>query len=133
MPAPIGCLYRLRPDGIHEFTFTGEGARGGDEFFEQLTQVLATADPATPVLRYLIRLSQVNNPVPLSELVKRFRQLEVSLPKRPAGRTAILHQGDLLLTLMNAVIQALAPQRDKTRFFHQEEEAEAIAWLLSEG
>jgi hypothetical protein len=133
MPAPIGCIYQLRSDGIHEFTFTGEGDTASDEFFDQLSRILAEADPATPVLRYLVRLSQVKTQVSLSELAKRFRKLEIALPKRPPGRTAILHQGDLLLTLMNTVIQALAPERDKTRFFKHQEEAEAIAWLLAEG
>jgi len=129
---PVGCWYQLRPDGIHEFTFTGQGDNPTDEFFDQLTQVLADADPQTPVLRYLVRLPLVKGQAPLSELARRFRKLEVALPKRPPGRTAILHQGDLLLTLMNTVIQSLAPDRDKTRFFKHEAEDEAIAWLLNE-
>lgn len=125
-----GCIYRLRDDGIHEFSFTGEGDHSVDEFFEQLEQVLAETDPQTPLLRYLVRLPTVQGKAPLTELAKRFRKLDVALPKRPNGRTAILHQGDLLLTLMNTVISALAPQRDKTQFFKHEREADAITWLL---
>jgi hypothetical protein len=127
-----GCIYRLRDDGIHEFSFTGQGERSVDEFFQQLEQVLAESNPATPLLRYLVRLPLAQGQAPLSELAKRFRKLDVALPKRPNGRTAILHKSDLLLTLMNTVIGALAPQRDKTMFFKHEREEEAITWLLSE-
>lgn len=128
---PLGCLYEYTEDNIHQFTFTGKSERALDEFFEQLTDVLTKADPHTPVLRYLVNLSDANGQAPINELVKRFRRLEVALPQRPPGRTAIVYRGELLLTLMNTLIGTLAPQRDKTRFFKTHECDKARAWVLS--
>jgi hypothetical protein len=101
-----------------------------DEFFEQLTHILTSASPDTPVLRYIVNLSTDDGQANVNELVRRFRRLEVALPQRPPGRTAILHNGNLLLTLMGTLVNTLAPQRDKTNFFRRDQYEEALAWVL---
>lgn len=125
-----GCIYELLPQGVHVFSFTGKQT-GMDEFFEQLTNILTSAPPDTPVLRYIVSLATDDGQANVNELVRRFRRLEVALPQRPPGRTAILHNGNLLLTLMGTLVNTLAPQRDQTRFFKREQYDDALAWVLA--
>jgi hypothetical protein len=67
----------------------------------------------------------------MSDLVKRFRRLQIDIPQRAAGRTAIVHDGSIMLTLVNTFLDTLAPAQDKARFFNQTERDRAIHWLKS--
>lgn len=130
-----GLRYEHRSDGIHEFVFTGDDAdnSGLDHFFEVLRDLLERTPP-NETLRYIVDASQGKQQLrpPIAELVRRFRKLEAQLPERAAGRTALLHDGSVLLTLANTIIDTLAPDKDKTRFFTVDRREQAIRWLLSE-
>ncbi len=127
-----GCTYALLPNGVHTFTFTGRSPTALDEFFAILTELLATADPRTPVLRYIVDVTDASGQAPINEMVRRFQRLETALPQRPRGRTAIIHQGNIFLTLANTLISTLAPAGDKTRFFTLQEREEAMRWVLGD-
>lgn len=126
-----GCRYQQLPSGIHEFVFTGEGTDGLDYFFEKLSSIIAHA-PSDSTLRYLVDVSPLDGRGSLAELVKRFRKLEATFPERAKGRTAIIHNPNLLITFVNTFIATLAPGRDKTRFFVNSKRDEAISWVLSD-
>lgn len=125
-----GLEYNLLEDGIHEFIFTGEEEGGVDHFFEILKGLLEATPPDT-VLRYLVDARNTRRGGGVGELVKRFRKLEVQVGERAAGRTAILHDGSLLLTFANTFIDTLAPSQDRTRFFEYKNRDEALRWLRS--
>lgn len=131
--AEKGCLYTLHDNGVHEFVFTGKGETGVDEFFEQLEAILRDT-PTDETLRYIVDSTQAGGKSPMSELVRRFRKLEARIPQttRAAGRTAIIHDGSVLLTLANTFVNTLAPGKDKTRFFTDKERDSAWQWVLAD-
>jgi hypothetical protein len=122
--------YQQRPDGIHEFLFTGRG-NGMDEFFAILTDILQAAPRRQP-LYYLVDVTHGGKFAPIAELVKRFRRLQVQIPERAPGRTAIIHAPGVLLTLANMLIDTLAPGEDRTRFFTPDQREQALAWLAAQ-
>jgi hypothetical protein len=125
-----GLIYTYREDGIHEFAFTGDDT-GLDHFFDILKNLLENT-PADKVLRYLVDATNSSGRSSMTELIRRFRKLEAQLPVRAAGRTAIIHDGSLLLTLANTFVDTLAPDKDKTRFFVKTKRHYAIKWLLEQ-
>lgn len=125
-----GCTYEVLPSGIHVFTFTGKSPTALDEFFVILTNLLATTDPSVQVLRYIVDVTDASGQAPINEMVRRFQRLETALPQRPRGRTAIIHQGNVFLSLANTLLGALAPAGDVTRFFNATEREQAMRWLL---
>lgn len=126
-----GLVYTHYASGFHEFVFTGEGEAGLDHFFE-IIKGLLSGTSGDQIIRYVVDATNTRGQGAMGELVRRFRKLEVQLGDRAAGRTAILHNGSLLLTLANTFIDTLAPDKDKTRFFDIKERDKAIQWLLSE-
>jgi len=127
-----GLVYKHYTTDIHEFIFTGEGEAGLDHFFDIVKKLLEET-PTNKTLRYIVDATNTRGRGTMGELVKRFRKLDVQLGERAAGRTAILHDGSLLLILANTFIDTLAPDKDKTRFFDIKKRHEAVSWLLSEG
>ena len=123
-----GVNYIQRDDAIHEFVFTGESDDALDHFFEILRQLLkeSTSDD---IYCYLVDVTRSAGQAPMSDLVKRFRRLQIDIPERAAGRTAIVHDGSIMLTLANTFLDTLAPAQDKARFFRQNERERAIQWL----
>ncbi len=126
-----GCHYNKLTSGVHEFIFTGEGEDGLDYFFDTLTGIIAEA-PMNTTLRYLVDVTPLDGRGSLAELVKRFRKLEAQFPERAKGRTAIIHNPNLLITFVNTFITTLAPGQDKTRFFVNTKREEALNWVLSD-
>ncbi len=127
----LECLYHLREDGIHEFTFRTSSKVAIDQFFQQLERILSET-PHTETLRYLVDVTGGDRQVSLVTMAQRFRRLEAQLPHRARGRTAILHRSGAPLSFIDGFIRALAPSRDVTRFFPIQEREAAVAWLLSE-
>lgn len=123
-----GVIYTVLEGDIHEFVFTGVGDKGQDEFFEILKDLLKRTPPEN-TLRYLVDATKNKGRGSMNELVRRFRKLEAQMPIRAAGRTAILHEGNLLLTLANTFVDTLAPSKDKSHFFEKSKRDEAIKWL----
>ncbi|MEO1287736.1 MAG: hypothetical protein AAFV93_08200 [Chloroflexota bacterium] len=126
-----GLIYRHYDNDIHEFIFTDDGEGGLDHFFEIVKSLLQDA-PVDSTLRYIVDIQQSNGQSAMAGLVRRFRKLEAQLGERAAGRTVILHNGLVLLTLANTFLDTLAPSKDKTRFFTITERERAISWLLHE-
>jgi len=126
-----GLIYTQYQNGIHEFVFTGEGEAGLDHFFDIVKELLE-GTTGEDRLRYIVDARQTRGRGAMGQLVRRFRKLEVQLGDRAAGRTAILHNGSLLLTLANTFLDTFAPDKDKTRFFDVKNREEAIQWLLDE-
>jgi hypothetical protein len=127
----MSCHYEWLSQGVHSFYFTPDGHSGLDDFFARLTEILATAPPHTRRLRYLVDVSTAGEgEAPFHELVRRFRELEIALPQRPPGRTALIAASSRLLNLANALITTLAPQKDRTRFFSPGQREAALEWLL---
>ncbi len=123
-----GVRYIQRDDAIYEFVFTGKSDNALDHFFEILRQLLKESDP-DEVYCYLVDVTRSAGQAPMSDLVKRFRRLQIEIPERAAGRTAIVHDGSIMLTLVNTFLDTLAPAQDKARFFKQNERERAITWL----
>lgn len=123
-----GVIYTLLDGDIHEFVFTGQGDKGLDEFFELLVDLLKKT-PSDATLRYLVDATKSKGRGSMNELVRRFRKLESQFPIRAAGRTAILHDGSLLLTLANTFVDTLAPNKDKSHFFEKSKREDALKWL----
>lgn len=127
----MSCHYEWMPEGVHSFHFSADGRSGLDDFFARLTEILANAPAHTHRLRYLVDVSGAGEgEVPFHELVRRFRELEIALPQRPPGRTALIVANSRLLSLANALIATLAPQKDRTRFFSPQRRASALEWVL---
>lgn len=125
-----GITYTHLEDDIHEFVFTGDSEKGLDEFFELLADLLKKT-PSDATLRYIVDATKTKGRGSMNELVRRFRKLEAQFPMRAAGRTAILHDGSLLLTLANTFVDTLAPNKDRTHFFEKSKREAAIEWLKS--
>ena len=123
-----GLIYTILEGDIHEFVFTGVGDKGLDDFFDILKDLLKRTPPDT-TLRYLVDATKNRGQGAMNQLVRRFRKLEAQIPIRAAGRTAILHDGSLLLTLANTFVDTLAPSKDKSHFFVKSKRDEAIIWL----
>jgi hypothetical protein len=127
----MSCHYEWMPEGVHSFYFSPDGRSGLDDFFARLTEILANAPAHTRRLRYLVDVSDAGEgEAPFHELVRRFRELEIALPQRPPGRTALIVANSRLLSLANALIATLAPQKDRTRFFSPERREAALEWVL---
>lgn len=126
-----GCLYQQLDNGIHEFVFTGEGNTGLDEMFDVLEGIMGNSTP-DDTLCYIVDSTRSKSDTSLKRMVGRFRDLQLKVPLRGKGRTAILHQGGLMVTLGEMMISALAPKEDKTRFFKPQDRDKAIEWLLSQ-
>ncbi len=139
----MSCHYEWMPEGVHSFYFSPDGRSGLDDFFARLTEILANAPAHTRRLRYLVDVSDAGEgEAPFHELVRRFRELEIALPQRPPGRTALIVANSrllsvpaklyiaILLSLANALIATLAPQKDRTRFFSPERREAALEWVL---
>lgn len=126
-----GCIYHLLDNGIHEFTFRESSREAIDQFFGQLAEILQTT-PTTDTLRYLVDITLGDKQVSLTKMSWRFRRLDMEIPVRARGRTAILHNPGALISFVDGFIRALAPLKDVTRFFPVDRRDEAIAWVLSE-
>lgn len=127
--AEQGCLYQYLENGIHEFIFTGKGTTGLDEFFEKLEEILRSTPPDAS-LRYLVDTTASQGQASMANLVRRFRKLEAKVPVRARGRTAIIHNPGLFLSLIDTLIDTLAPGQDRTRLFTADKRDEAMAWVL---
>ncbi|RMG81078.1 MAG: hypothetical protein D6712_16975 [Chloroflexi bacterium] len=125
-----GMTYTLWENGIHEFAFNPETDGEGDYFFPLLTDILRNTDPEGVNL-YIIDSRHAEGNVSMRNLVRRFRQLDVQIPHRAAGRTAVLQPPSLMVQLADLLVSTLAPGKDKTRFFGDKRD-EAVAWLLEE-
>jgi len=126
----VGCEYSILDNGIHQFVFTGKGNSGIDELFAYLSNLWAIHS-ADETLYYLVDTTHAGGDTSMVQLLDRFRQLERTTDERPAGRTAIIHEPDVLISLADSFIRTFAPRRDKTRFFRSGSEDSAIQWLLS--
>ncbi|MEL6527927.1 MAG: hypothetical protein AAFQ07_19675, partial [Chloroflexota bacterium] len=115
---------------IHEFVFTGGSDAGLENFFEIARDLLDASKPED-TMRYIIDTTQSTTNNQMGKLVRGFRKLEAQVGERAAGRTVILHDGSVLLSLADTFLSTLAPAKDKTRFFTADERESAIAWLLS--
>lgn len=126
-----GCIYEKLDNGIHKFIFTGKGEDGMDVFFTILEGILRST-PTDTTLRYIVDNTRSGKQGSMMELVRRFRKLESRIPERAAGRTAIIHNPDILITLADTFVSTLAPSKDKTRFFTPDRMGDAIKWVLSD-
>lgn len=127
-----GLRYQVLDADIHEFTFLPDGDDAVlDAFFETLVTIIEAAAP-DDILRYIVDVSQTTDYGGMGELIKRFRQLEAQYPNRAAGRTAIIHNSISILSVASTLIDTLAPRKDRTRFFKQEQRDDALAWLLQQ-
>lgn len=124
----IGCDYTILENNIHKFVFTGEGDSGMDELFAYLEKLWSEHDQ-DETLRYIVDTTRSDGQTSMMKLLERFRQLEKSMDQRPAGRTAIIHKPDALISLADSFIRTFAPSRDKTRFFKSGEDDKALQWV----
>ncbi len=126
-----GCEYTQLNNGIHQFVFFRPSKEAIDGFFHDLEHILETT-PGTETARYVLDIVHSEGEISLVANVQRFRKLEVAHPRRARGRTVILHKPGLAFAFMDGFIRALAPSRDKTRFFPIDRREEALVWLMSE-
>ena len=132
LAANTGCEYTVTEQGIHQFVFREPSKEAIDDFFRKL-ELIFTTTPSTGTNRYIVDITQAGEKdVSLVANVQRFRRLETIYPKRPRGRTVILHRPGLAYSFIDSFIRAIAPSRDITRFFSVDKRDEAIAWVLSE-
>lgn len=129
LPEGTHCTYTYLENGIHQFIFMDSSRDALDEFFHQLEQVFGQTTGAA-LNRYIVDITGGDREVSIVSMTTRFRRLETQFPNRPPGRTALLIKNGLLLSVIDGIIRALAPQRDETRFFGVDKRDEAIQWLL---
>ncbi len=129
--APQGCTYTHLENGVHEFVFQDADKASVDFFFNTLADILRTT-PNTGTARYILDVTQSARDISLSGMVQRFRKLDVQIPVRARGRTAVLHNPGLTYSFIDGLVRALAPGKDKTRFFPVDRRDDAIAWVLSD-
>ena len=123
-----GIIYTHRDDDVHEFIFTGESEQSLDNFFNILKDLLSVTPPEA-TLRYLVDATTSTGRGAMTELIRRFRKLEVLFPVRATGRTAILHDDSIMLTLSNTLLDTFTPGNDRAHLFRRTEKHRAEQWL----
>lgn len=121
------CIYHLRQDGIHEFTFTKASRQAIDEWVEHANGIYANVTEQDH-LKFLIDLRE-SGVMPLPYLSQRGRAWVNSLKIHPQVNMAILHKGDVLLSLSNALIRNLRLGHLHVHWFHSDKYQAAITWL----
>jgi hypothetical protein len=125
----LHCTYHQLDSGIHEFIFQDSSKEALDQFFHHLEQVFAQSQ-GSPLHRYIVDITRGDREVSIVNMTTRFRRLETQFPTRAPGRTALLVKSGSFLSVIDGIIQALAPRRDETRFFPVEKREDALQWLL---
>jgi len=123
-------MYKFE-NGIHHFTL-GNSNYSLDEFFTKVEELFKN-EAGNEILKYYVdATSNENGRTNMSDLIKRFRRLEVKYPNRPSGRTVLIHHPNALITIGSTIIDTFAPNRDKTKLFAKGKEHEAMTWLINE-
>src|SRR4051812_24982839 len=109
LAANTGCEYTVTQQGIHQFIFREPSKDAIDDFFRKLEHIFTTTS-SEGTNRYIVDITQAGEKVvSLVANVQRFRRLETLYPKRPRGRTVILHRPGLAYSFIDSFIRAIAP------------------------
>ncbi|MDX2163588.1 MAG: hypothetical protein SF162_19895 [bacterium] len=137
MPSPVTttppsadtlCAYVLREDGIHQFTFKASVPGAIDAWMEQVSGIYAhvTADDT---LLFLIDLRE-SGTLPIAYTFQKARIWLKTLHVHPNVRLAMLHNDEVLISLITTFMDALRLGHLKTATFRRAQAQAAIDWLL---
>ena len=121
--------YRLREDGVHEFTFTGDERHAVDMFIDQLHDVYADASKDNHI-HLLLDARELDAGPPVRYLARKIQPFFDKFPNRPTGSMAILTERGSFLTILNNFLKLFSRNNDRFRFFRGDEKDKAIDWLL---
>jgi len=124
-------IYTQHHNGVHELVFLEASEQAVCDYLNLMQQAThAAADDDTMTLILLdLRVSGMLSTGHLAEQMNRFNASRlVSMP----SRTAILYQdGATVAMAANATRLMVRPGLDTFKFFHGDQRANAIAWLLA--
>lgn len=117
-------------DGVHYFTLLKSNRAAMDEFIELAEVVFDRHIESGEMLRVLVDFRPAGLP-PLGYAVPKLRAfLADRRANMPPIRAAYMHNSGAMVSLLRTFMDMMPVRATERRIFNDEEEAEALAWLL---
>lgn len=121
------CIYEVLDGGIHRFVWTVQKPELVDEYLAHIEHIYNT-QPYNQRLRLLIDVRAAIPPIRYG--LHRSKEFFARYPMQPETRAAYICPSSILITLLDSSLRML-PLGTERRFFLEDQEEEAIAWLLA--
>ena len=121
------CVYEVLDRGIHRFVWTAQTPELVDEYLAHIERIYNT-QPYNKRLRLLIDVRAAIPPFRYG--LYRSKQFFSKYPMQPETRAAYICPSSILITLLDSSLRMLPPGAER-RFFLDDQEEDALAWLLA--